>query len=165
VHDFPLTVWHYRLRLPVEGADRHNLPDCLEEEELGLFERMDRGEAMEAIRAGRLDFDVTLEAPMPSFREDLATLSLFLFQVVKGFEVAERFVAEGRTDDARAWKIVARRGEWVEVPLVVADAGDGTFQVDEDADDVEILAARWASYPEWFRDGMRRKHPGLRPLP
>jgi hypothetical protein len=161
---YPLVAWHYRVRLAIEGSDRQNLADALEEEGLALFEHLPRATAYEQIREGHLAFDVSLLEPFTAFPQDLSVLSLFLFTVVKGFEVAERFVAEGVSDDARAWKVLARRGEWVRVPLRVTPRGDGTFHVDEDADDLEVVAARWAHYPLWFQDGMRRKYPALRRL-
>jgi hypothetical protein len=164
VADFPLVAWHYRLRLAVEGRDRGNLPDCLEEEDLALFEHLAREDAYAQIRDGLLSFDATFEEPMAEFPQDLATLSTFLFTVVKGIEVAERFVAAGRSDDARAWKVLARQGEWVKVPLQVETREDGTFHVHEDRDDLEVIAARWNDYPLWFQDGMRRKYPALRRL-
>ena len=162
--EFPKTVWRYDLRLEVDGSDRHNLPDALEEEDIGLFRLVDRGEAFARIREGRMVFEAAQDEPLVSFAHDLAIFSVYLFQVIKGFEVAERYVAPDRSDDARAWKVVARRGEWVKFPLLVAADAQGHFHVDEDADDLEVLAARWPTYPLWFQDGMRRKHPSLRAL-
>ena len=98
------------------------------------------------------------------FAKDLSILSLFLFEVIRGLEVAERYAAENVTDDVRAWKVLARRGEWVKVPLVVRQDEEGRFVVDAEVDDLEVVQARWASYPLWFQDGMRRKHAVLRRL-
>ena len=161
---WPQTVWRYALRLELEGRERQDLPDALEEEELALFTMVDREEAYRRMREGLLVFEARLPEPFPSFAQDLATLSVFLFRIVKGFEIAERFAAEDVTDDVRAWKVVARQGEWVRLPLVVRADAAGRFHVDEDADDLEVLAARWATDPLWFQDGMRRKHPSLRAL-
>ena len=162
--DYPLIVWHYRLRLGVSGADKQNLPDALEAEDLALFSYLPRQEAYGQIREGLLAFDVTLDQPLRAFPQDLSVLSLYLFTIVKGFEVSERFVAEGESDDARAWKVVARQGEWVKVPLCVQSREDGTFHVDEGADDLEVISAHWTDYPRWFQDGMRRQYPTLRDL-
>lgn len=166
--EFPVTVWRYRLDLAVEGFERQNLVDALEEEDLDLFADLPREEAYRRILAGRFLYDACREAPAPAFPNDLATLSCFVFQIVRGIEVAERYAAEGVTDDVRAWKVVARRGEWVKVPLVVVATpeatGQGHFVVDPDAEDLEVIRARWAHYPLWFHDGMRRKHPSLRAL-
>lgn len=161
---WPQVVWRYVLRLELEGSERQDLPDALEEEQLGLFDLVDREEAFRRMREGLMVFEAESPEPLPSFPQDLATLSVYLFKIVKGFEVAERFVAEDRSDDARAWKVVARQGEWVKLPLKVAADAQGKFHVDEDADDLEVLAARWPTYPLWFQDGMRRKHPSLRAL-
>lgn len=162
--EFPLTVWRYHLDLPVEGSDRGNLVDALEGEDLSLFEDLPREKAYEAIRAGRLRYEAAKPEPMPAFPRDLSVLSLFLFQVIRGLEVAERYSAPDVTDDVRAWKVIARRGEWVKVPLVVATRPEGGFVVDADIEDLEVIRARWPSYPLWFHDGMRRKHPSLRDL-
>jgi hypothetical protein len=164
VGEFPLTVWRYHLDLTVEGADRRNLVDALEGEDLALFEDLPRADAYRDIGEGRLRFAASRSDPVPAFPNDLSILSLFLFQVVKGIEVAERYAAEDVTDDVRAWKVVARRGEWVKVPLVVARDEEGRFIVDDDREDLDVVRARWAGYPTWFHDGMRRKHPSLRDL-
>jgi len=78
--------------------------------------------------------------------------------------VAERYTDDDTTDDVRAWKVVARQGEWVKVPLTIRPPEDGKFIVDEDDEDTEVLAARWSEYPRWFQDGMRFKYPRLRDL-
>ncbi len=162
--DFPITAWRYHLDVPVHGADRRNLPDALEAEELDLFQDLPREDAYAAIRDGRLRYDAVRADPAPAFPQDLAVLSMYLFDVLRGIEVAERYVAEDVTDDVRAWKVVARRGEWVKVPLVVGRTSEGAFLVDPDREDLEVVRARWAGYPTWFHDGMRRKHPSLRAL-
>ena len=162
--EFPLTAWRYHLELEVEGFDRQNLVDALEAEELGLFEDMPREDVYREVLEGRLRYSASRTDPVPGFPRDLSVLSLFLFQVVKGLEVAERYAAENVTDDVRAWKVVARRGEWVKLPLVVEKDAQGRFVVDADRDDLEVMRARWGHYPLWFQDGMRRKHPSLRVL-
>ena len=162
--EFPLTAWRYHVDLSVEGLDRQNLVDALEAEDLGLFVDLPREEAYRQIREGRLKYGATRDEPAPGFPQDLSILSLFLFQVIRGLEVAERHAAENVTDDVRAWKVVARRGEWVKVPLVVARDAEGRFVVDADVEDLEVVRARWPAYPLWFQDGMRRKHPALRAL-
>lgn len=162
--EFPITAWRYHLDVRVDGPDRHNLPDALEAEDLDLFGDLPREQAYAAIRDGRLRYDAVRAEPAPAFPQDLAVLSLYLFEVVRGIEVAERYVAENVTDDVRAWKVVARRGEWVKVPLVVGRTAEGGFLVDADHEDLEIVRARWGTYPLWFHDGMRRKHPSLRAL-
>jgi hypothetical protein len=164
VDEFPLTAWRYHLELEVEGLDRQNLVDALEVEELGLFQDLPREDAYKEILAGRLQYAAARTDPAPGFPRDLSVLSLYLFQVVKGLEVAERYAAENVTDDVRAWKIVARRGEWVKLPLVVEKDDQGRFVVDADREDLEVMRARWGHYPLWFQDGMRRKHPSLRVL-
>lgn len=161
---FPITAWRYHLDLAVSGLDRQNLVDALEGEDLDLFADLPREEAYRAICAGRLRYSGARAEPAAGFAKDLSILSLFLFEVVRGLEVAERYAAEDVTDDVRAWKVLARRGEWVKVPLVVARDADGRFVVDAEADDLEVVEARWASYPLWFQDGMRRKHAALRRL-
>ncbi len=162
--EFPLTVWRYHLDLAVDGLDRENLVDALEGEDLGLFSDLPREQAYGAIRSGRLRYYAAKADPLPGFPGDLSVLSLFLFQVVRGLEVAERYSAADVTDDVRAWKVVARRGEWVKVPLLVSPRAEGGFLVDADLEDLEIVRARWPTYPLWFHDGMRRKHPSLRDL-
>ena len=165
VPTYPITAWQYRLELPIDGADRYNVPDFLDGEELALFHYLPREEAYAQIRDGLLVFDQLLEDPFPHFAEDLAVLSLSLFQIVRGLEIANRFVAEGQIDDVRAWKVVARRGDWVKVTLRVPEPdAAGQVHVDVEADDLELLAAHWTEYPPWFQDGMRRKHPTLRDL-
>lgn len=162
--EFPITAWRYHLDLEVRGLDRQNLVDALEAEELGLFEELPRSQAYSAIRNGRLRYEGTRCEPATTFARDLSILSLFLFEVIRGIEVAERYCAEGVTDDVRAWKVDARRGEWVKVPLVVRRDAEGRFIVDPTTEDLEVVRARWSAYPLWFQDGMRRKHAVLRAL-
>ncbi|MGH7163184.1 MAG: hypothetical protein ACREID_06855, partial [Planctomycetota bacterium] len=140
------------------------LPQCLEAEDLALFDVLPREEVYRRMREGAFTFAESFEAPMRGFPGDLAALSAYLLRIVSGVEVAERYAAEGVTDDVRAWKVVARSGEWVKVPLVVEEREDGSFFVDAARDDTEIVAAKWASYPRWFQDGMRLKYPRLRDL-
>jgi hypothetical protein len=164
VDEFPITAWRYHMDLEVRGFDRQNLVDALEGEELGLFDDLPRSQAYAAIRDGRLRYEGTRSEPAPAFPRDLSILSLFLFEVVRGIEVAERYCADDVTDDVRAWKVLARRGEWVKVPLVVRRDEEERFVVDPDDEDLEVVRARWCSYPHWFQDGMRRKYPALRAL-
>lgn len=162
--EFPITAWRYHLDLEVRGLDRGNLVDALEGEDLDLFADLPRSQAYAAIRDGRLRYETVRSEPAPEFPRDLSILSLFLFEVVRGIEVAERYCAEDVTDDVRAWKVLARRGEWVKVPLVIRHDPDARFVVDPDAEDLEVVRARWATYPRWFQDGMRRKYAALRAL-
>lgn len=162
--EFPLTVWRYHLELAVRGLDRTNLPDALEAEELDLFRDLPREQAYAAIRDGRLRYDAVRTEPAQAFPADLSVLSLYLAEIVRGIEVAERYVADDVTDDVRAWKVVARRGAWVKVPLDVGRTPEGAYVVDADREDLEVVRARWAHYPLWFQDGMRQKYASLRAL-
>jgi len=161
---FPVTVWRYDLRLELTGTDRENLPQCLEHEQLGLFAYVARPQVYEELRKGIFVFAESFEEPFAAFPSDLAALSAYVFQPVLGLEVAERYTDEETTDDVRAWKIVANRGEWVKVPLLVPAPEEGRFFVDADREDTEVLAAHWREYPRWFQDAMRFKHPRLRDL-
>ncbi len=161
---FPVTVWRYDLRLELTGTDRENLPQCLEHEQLGLFAYVARPQVYEELRKGLFVFAESFEEPFAAFPSDLAALSAYLFQPVLGLEVAERYTDEETTDDVRAWKIVANRGEWVKVPLVVPAPEEGRFLVEADREDTEVLAAHWREYPRWFQDAMRFKYPRLRDL-
>ncbi|HEX5138166.1 MAG TPA: CPBP family intramembrane glutamic endopeptidase [Planctomycetota bacterium] len=161
---FPVTVWRYDLHLEISGTDRENLPQCLEHEQLAIFAYVARPEVYEEIGKGLFVFTESFEAPLAAFPNDLATLSAYLFQPVTGIELAERYVDEETTDDVRAWKIVANRGEWVKVPLLVGPPEEDRFVVDADREDTEVLAAHWKEYPRWFQDAMRFKYPRLRDL-
>jgi membrane protease YdiL (CAAX protease family) len=161
--DYPITVWRYDLRVELTGTDRETLPDCLEGEELGLFAHVPREGVARELREGLFVFAASLPEPMPHFPADVAAISAYLFEPVVGLEVAERYVDDETTDDVRAWKIVALRGEWVNVPLVVQE-DEGRFVVDSDAEDLETIRARWKGYPRWFQDGMRFRYPRLRDL-
>jgi hypothetical protein len=161
---FPVTVWRYDLRLELAGTDRETMPQCLEHEQLALFAYAPREQVYEELRDGLFVFAESFEEPFAAFPSDVATLSAYLFQPVTGLEVAERYSDEETTDDVRAWKIVARRGEWVKVPLLVPPPEEGRFVIDADREDTEVLAAQWQSYPRWFQDAMRFKYPRLRDL-
>ena len=161
---FPLTVWRYDLRVELTGTDRESLPQCLEHEQLHLCRFVPREEVYRQFRDGLFVFVETSKEPFPGFAEDIATLSAYLPETLMGVEVAERFVDETTTDDIQAWKVVAQRGEWTKVPLLVAPPEDGKFTVDPDKEDVEVIAAKWNEYPRWFQDGMRFKYPRLREL-
>ena len=162
--DFPLTVWRYDLHLELEGTDQTSLQDCLEAEDLAMFETLPREEVYRQLGEGVFVFCHSFDQPMIRFPQDLATISAFVFQIVTGIEVAERYVAQDKTDDARAWKVIARQGEWVKVPLVVEQRDDGAFEVDRDREDLEVIRARWGDYPGWFKDGMRFRYPELRKI-
>jgi len=162
---FPRTVWRYDLRVELTGTDRETLAECLEHEELALFRYMPREDVYEQFRGGMLVFTATFAEPFGAFPRDIATISTYLSETVIGLEAAERFTDETTTDDVRAWKITAQRGEWVKVPLVVQPGPEsGKFVVDPDKEDAEVLAAHWNDYPRWFQDGMRFKYPRLRDL-
>ncbi len=161
---FPVTVWRYDLRLEISGTDRETLPQCLEHEQLAIFSYVARPHVYEEIGKGLFVFAESFDEPLAAFPNDLATLSAYLFQPVTGIEVAERYVDEETTDDVRAWKIVASRGECVKVPLLVPPPEDGRFVVEPDREDTEVLAAHWKEYPRWFQDAMRFKYPRLRDL-
>ena len=162
---FPLNCWRYHARIEIDGSDRRNLPDCLESETLSLWEFTEKDDAYTQIRDGQWLIEGAFSSPYQAFAQDLAVVSVYLFQIVRGVEIVERYVSETQSDDVRAWKVVARQGEWVKVPLLVReDAGAQKFHVDLDADDLDVIRSRWTDYPLWFHDGMRRKYPVLRDL-
>ncbi|MDJ0975836.1 MAG: hypothetical protein QNJ98_15355 [Planctomycetota bacterium] len=161
---FPVNAWRYHMRIPIRGLERQNLPDCLEHEELAMWQFISREDAYAQIQAGEWQMEASFMEPYQAFAKDLAVISLYLFKIIRGIEVAERFVSETVSDDARAWKVIARQGEWVKVPLIVTQDEGRRFHVDPDQEDLEVIRARWATYPLWFQDGMRRKHPTLRAL-
>jgi len=161
---FPRTIWRYHLRLELTGTDRQTLPECLEAEDLALFQVMPREAVYRDLRAGLLVFSEEFQEPFVAFPDDIAAISTYLFQIVTGIEVAERMVDERTTDDVRAWKITSRRGEWVKVPLVVDESEPGVFEVDPEREDLDVMAAHWTEYPRWFQDGMRFRYPTLREL-
>jgi hypothetical protein len=161
---FPLTVWRYDLEIELSGTDRETLPQCLEHEELALFAHVPRAQVYAELAKGFFAFAGSFAAPFAAFPRDLAAFSAYLFQPVVGLEVAERYADPETTDDVRAWKIVANRGEWVKVPLLVAPPEEGKFVVDADREDTDVIAAHWREYPRWFQDAMRFKYPRLRDL-
>ena len=161
---FPVTIWRYDLRVEPTGTDRRSLPECLEHEDLALFQHVPRETVFDELRDGLFVFSVSFDEPFTGFPADLAAISAYLFETITGLEVAERHVDETTTDDVRAWKIVAQRGEWVKVPLLIPAPEDGRFILDPNLEDTDVLAAHWNAYPRWFQDGMRFKHPKLRDL-
>ncbi|MEM7235561.1 MAG: CPBP family intramembrane glutamic endopeptidase, partial [Planctomycetota bacterium] len=161
---FPITIWRYDLRVELTGTDRQTLPQCLEHENLSIFRYVARPAVYEELENGRFVFTQSFDAPLVPFPNDVATISSYLFEPVTGVEVAERFVDDTATDDVRAWKIVAQRGQWVKVPLVVEQTEPGKFLVDPDREDEDVLAAQWQTFPRWFQDGMRFRYPRLRDL-
>ncbi|MHC4136577.1 MAG: lysostaphin resistance A-like protein [Planctomycetota bacterium] len=161
---FPVTIWRYDLRVEPTGTDRRTLPECLEHEDLALFKHVPRETVFDELRKGLFVFSISFDEPFTAFPADLAAISAYLFETVTGLEVAERHVDETTTDDVRAWKIVAQRGEWVKVPLLIPPPETGRFILDPDLEDTEVLAAHWNEYPRWFQDGMRFKYPKLRDL-
>ena len=162
--EYPITIWRYEMHLLLEGTDGQSLQQCLEEEELAMFETVSREEAYRQMGEGEFLFRESFDEPLARFPQDIATISAYLLQIVHGVEVAERYVSENRTDDVRAWKVVGRRGEWVKVALLVEELDDGGFCIDPDREDLQIVIARWGDYPGWFKDGMRFTYPRLRDL-
>lgn len=161
---FPLTLWRYDLRVELDGTDRATMQECLEHENLALFACVAREDVYQQFAEGMFIFTESFPSPFAGFPRDIATISSYLFQPVIGIEVAERYTDSDVTDDVRAWKVVAQRGEWVKVPLLVESLEDGKFAIDQDNEDEEVLAAHWNEYPRWFQDGMRFKYPRLRDL-
>lgn len=164
VSRYPENRWRYYAHIQIGGTDRYNLPDCLEAEELACFAFLPRSELYEQIREGTIELSASATEPFVPFASDLAVFSVYLFQIIRGIEVLERHIGPDEMDDVRAWKIVARQGEWVKFPLRVTRDAEGRFHVDEDAHDLDVIRARWQDYPRWFHDGMRRQHPLLRDL-
>ncbi len=162
--EYPRTVWRYDFRLEFEGTDQTSLQECLEAEDLAMFETLPREEVYRQMGEGVFVFRYSFDEPMIRFPQDLATISAFVFQIVTGTEMAERHVAQDNIDDVRAWKVIARQGEWVKVPLVVVQRDDGAFEVDRDREDLEVIRARWGDYQGWFKDGMRFRYPELREI-
>ena len=159
---YPKTVWRYHLRVELTGTDRQNLPDCLEAEDLALFQAVPREEVYAQLHEGLFVYADEYEDPYVAFPEDIAVFSTYLFQIVTGVEIAERWIDEETIDDVRAWKITSRRGDSVQVPLVVDEVTPKKFEFDPDREDLDVLAAQWDQYPRWFQDGMRFKYPSLR---
>ena len=164
LESYPMTVWRYDLRVEPTGTDRQTLPDCLLHENLALFRHVPRDTVCRELAEGRFFFAASFLEPLPGFAADVAAISAYLFEPVLGIEVAERYSDEETTDDVRAWKVVALRGDWVKVPLLVDDREHGRFGIDPDHEDTEVVAAHWHQYPRWFQDGMRFKYPRLREL-
>lgn len=159
--DFGGVLWHYHLDAAIDGADRQNLPLALEGETIA-FERHSGGreQTEEMIRRGRLTFRKTLEEKLEGFDEDVRLLATFLFAVVRALEVREEVPAGTDVAKVRATKILGCRGDVVRVRLEVR-VEEGRLVVDPDRDDVDDVAARWAEFPRWFQDGMRKKHARL----
>jgi len=159
--DFAGVLWHYHLDLPVEGSDRRNLSLALEGETISLERHVGGREQLdEMILRGRVLFRKTLEQELEGFAEDIRLFATFLFAVVRGLEVREEVPAGADPTKVRATKILGCRGDVVRSPLVVT-VDEGRLVVDPDHDDVDAIAASWASSPRWYQDGMRKKHARL----
>ncbi len=152
----------YYLDLVLAGTDCQNLADALVDEYLPLTAQMPIWEICEKVREGHLHFEHECEEPIEEFDRNFEAISAYLNQVVRGFHAVEALDEEER-QLVEARKILAVRGEVVSVPLALPPSGL-LNHLDPDAEDLAHIEVNWASYPRWFQDGMRRKHPALRHL-
>jgi len=62
---FPRTIWRYHLRVEITGTDRRTLPECLEAEDLALFQIVPREVVYRDLRAGLFVFSDEFQEPLP----------------------------------------------------------------------------------------------------
>lgn len=154
--------WRYSLQLEIDAMDAPVLVDALEDEDFSIRPRIGARELERRIRDGLLDFEAYSVERLEGFEHDIEILSVYLSQYVIGREL-EVHPTRG-APLLRGWKIVGRQGEVVRLALDLRwNAGEQ--RIDDLDEDVADLTARWSELPEWMRDAMRLKHPGLRRLP
>lgn len=145
----------YYLQLPVEGLDRGNLPDALEDEELPLTDLVPLAEVCRQVREGEFTFLHEGEERLREFGKNLEVFSVYLPQVVRGFHL--EIESEGDSEKLlSAEKWLGVKGEVVALPLRLPDSLDPS-DLDPEADDLDYLRREWANLPRWVQDGMRRK--------
>lgn len=152
----------YYFDLIVSGTDRQNLADALEDEYLPLTAQVPIWELRERVREGHFHFEHESREPIEEYDRNFEAFSVYLPQVVKAFHAVEEAGPEERLLSG-ARKILAVRGEVLSVPLVLPPSRL-LQDLNPDAEDLAHVERHWESYPRWFQDGMRRKHPGLRRL-
>lgn len=98
------------------------------------------------------------DRPWVGFESDIAVLSQCLpHTLVRGVCVLEVQDDDGKTLRVHAEKIVGRRGETVRIPLRPRVRGQ-EFVVTDALEDLDALHERWASYPRWTQNALRRKY-------
>ncbi|MEQ8764798.1 MAG: hypothetical protein RL885_12780 [Planctomycetota bacterium] len=159
-----MILHHYHLELEVSGTDRQNLAITLEDHRLDLEDHLgDETSLAEQVQAGHVRIGLTMKEPIAGFESDIALLSSFLHQVLRGLEVEESVTDPPDPTKVRAEKILGRLGETIRIPLRV-EVDEGRLIIDPDADDLGYLESRWHDLPLWVQNGMRIKYPRLRRL-
>jgi hypothetical protein len=161
--DIASRAYHYLLDLEVDGSDRENLVDSLEDEEFPIREVLGETEMVRQIKEGRLVFDQGSSAPLAWFRQCIEVLSVHLSEYIIGLEVIESRNKEGTRTDVAITKYAGRMGETIAVPLkhrIEFPSGEIT-PLEEDLD---YLEKHFAALPRWAQDAYRIKFPPLRRL-
>jgi hypothetical protein len=156
-------AYRYLLSLEVDGSDRENLVDSLEDEEFPIRERLGEAEMVRQIREGELRFDCLSEARLPWFAGCIEVLSIHLSEYVIGLELEEGRNKEGTRTHVAITKYAGRMGDVIAVPLdhrIEFPSGEITPLEENQA----YLEKHFGELPRWAQDAYRIKFPALRRL-
>ena len=132
--------WLYALHVDIPATDVRVLMDALDGEQLGLTTELGEDELRQQIEAGALMIDARAETRWTWLEQDLEVLSRYL-----AAPLVAREIAVG--DDVRGWRILARGGEVVRIPLAIARADDGQLEVT--GENIEELTRQLPDMPRW----------------
>jgi hypothetical protein len=156
-------AYHYVLDLEVDGSDRENLVDSLEDEEFPIRELLGEAEMVRQIRDGKLELDHGSSVRWPWFSQCIEVLSVHLSEYVIGLEIEEGRNKEGTRAQVTITKYAGRMGEVIAVPLRhrIEFPSGAITPLEED---LEYLESHFKELPRWAQDAYRIKFPQLRRL-
>jgi hypothetical protein len=152
---------HYLSRIEVDAMDREPLESGLEDEPGALHDLLPFGRLESMIAEGEVVVDVWRNVPLSGFGEALATVSVFLSQIIDGFAVAEEVDERGNRLEVQCARYIARCGELVVVP-VGHKVGYPSGEIEPAREDPAVLKKMWPQLPRWAQDGYRLSFPELR---
>jgi hypothetical protein len=155
-----IAYW-YDLSVEIEPTDVGVLVDALEDEPFALRELLGARELERRIRSRELVVRERVTERWDGFDRDLEVLSIYLSQYIVGRELVLRGTRGAPV--VTGWKVVACRGEVVRLDLDVL-WDHRTKEVVDHGENLEAIAERWSSLPEWLRASLRISHPSLRAL-
>lgn len=155
------TRFVYQLDVEIEPVDIDTVVDGLSGESLAVRALLGDAELIRRLKSGHFKFERVADEAFIEFERDVAMVSVYVPEYVVGREV--RVEPTRGAPVLEGWKVIGRLGETARLKLDLAwDPREGEI-VDRD-EDLGDAARRWRELPEWVRDALRVKYPGLRAL-
>jgi hypothetical protein len=157
------SAFRYLLELEIDGSDRENLVDSLEDETFPIRELLGEAEMVRQIREGELRFEHGPGPRQAWFAGCIEVLSVHLSEYVIGLELEEGWNAQELRTKVAVTKHAGCRGEVIAVPLAHRIAYP-SGEIEPGLEDLGWLRAHFLALPRWAQDAYRIKFPELRLL-